>query len=120
MEKFGVTHLAQIAMRSLPGHSSEMCSQLIFGDAYQVLEEVDSWMKIRTFDYDYEGWIDAQLFNAIHPDDIEAYLKAEKYKVTDYLLFIKEFESDVTFPIFMGSTFPYPNDGMLILGNSIL
>lgn len=119
MEKFGVTHLAQIAMRSLPGHSSEMCSQLLFGDPYQVIEEVDGWMKIKTLDCHYEGWIDAALFNSLHPDDVKAYLKADKYKVTDYLLFIKEFESNVTFPIFMGSTFPYPNEEMLILGNVI-
>ncbi len=119
MEKFGVTHLAHIAMRSEPEHSAEMCSQLIFGDPYQVLEEQGKWIKIKTLDCDYEGWIDIQLFNSLHPDDVELYLSADKYKVMDYLLFIKEFESNVTFPIFLGSTFPFANDGMLILGNTI-
>lgn len=119
MEKFGVTHLAQIAMRSEPEHSAEMCSQLIFGDAYQVIEEQGKWIKIKTLDCDYEGWIEVQLFNSLHPDDVEAYLSADKYQVTDYLMFIKEFESNVTFPVFMGSTFPFANDGMLILGNTI-
>lgn len=119
MEKFGVTHLALIAMRSEPGHNAEMCSQLIFGDPYKVIEERGKWMKIMTLDCDYCGWIDSQLFNSLHPDDVESYLSVDKYKVSDYLLFIKEFESNVTFPIYMGSTFPYPNDGMLILGNTI-
>lgn len=119
MEKFGVAHLAQIAMRSEPRHSAEMCSQLLFGDPYQVIEETEKWLKIKTFDCNYEGWIDAQLFNSIHPEDIEGYLSVEKYFVTDYLLFIREFESNVTFPIYMGSSFPYPNEGMLILGNAV-
>ena len=119
MEKFGVAHLAQIAMRSEPRHSAEMCSQLLFGDPYQVIEETEKWLKIKTFDCNYEGWIDAQLFNSIHPEDIEGYLSVEQYFVTDYLLFIREFESNVTFPIYMGSSFPYPNEGMLILGNAV-
>ena len=119
MEKYGVAHLAQIAMRTEPQHRSEMCSQLIFGDPYQVLEETDKWMKIKTFDCNYQGWIDAQLFNSLHPEDLDNYLKTDKFMVTDYLMFIREFESNVTFPIYMGSTFPYPNDGMLILGNAI-
>ena len=119
MEKFGVTHLAQIAMRSEPEHSAPLCSQLIFGDPYQVIEEQGKWIKIKTLDCDYEGWIDAQLFNSLHPDDVATYLSADKYQVTDYLMFIKEFESNVTFPVFMGSTFPFANDGMLILGNTI-
>jgi hypothetical protein len=119
MEKFGIAHIAQIAMRIEPSHRAEMCSQLIFGDPYQVIEENGKWFKIKTLDCGYEGWIDAQVFNSLHPDDVESYLSADHFFVTDYLMFIREFESNVTFPIYMGSHFPYPNDGMLILGNAI-
>ncbi len=119
MDKFGIAHIAQIAMRIEPSHRAEMCSQVIFGDPYQVIEENGKWLKIKTLDCAYEGWIDEQLFNSLHPDDVESYLSTDHFLVTDYLMFIREFESNVTFPIYMGSHFPYPNDGMLILGNAI-
>jgi hypothetical protein len=55
----------------------------------------------------------------MHEEDAVKYSSLEKYFVTDYLIFIKEFETNVTFPVFMGSEFPEPQDNMLILGNAI-
>jgi hypothetical protein len=55
----------------------------------------------------------------MHEDDAVEYQSLQKYFVTDYLIFIKEFETNITFPVFMGSSFPYPQDNMLILGNAI-
>ena len=117
--KCGVANLSVIPMRAEPSEKSEMVSQLLFGDAYSVMEEADNWLKINTFDCSYEGWIDAKLFNPLHYKDVESYLSAPKYLVRDFVFFIKAFESNITFPIFIGSSFPYPKDGILILGDSI-
>ena len=115
----GVTNLSVVPLRAEPSERAEMVSQLLFGDAYSVLEENDSWLRIRTCDCDYEGWINRKNHNPLHEKDVEDYLAAPKYIVKDYLLFIKTFETDIAFPIFIGSSFPYPKDGILILGNSI-
>jgi hypothetical protein len=116
---YGVAHLAQIPMRITAAESSEMVSQLLFGDAYQVVEETAQWLKIITCDCNYEGWINRKAFNRLHDDDIEAYLKAEKYMVKDWLFFIQEFKTNITFPVFCGSSFPYPENDLLILGNTV-
>jgi hypothetical protein len=117
--KFGITHLSQICMREVPDHTSQLVSQLLFGDAYQIEEIVGNWLKIKTLDCGYEGYIEKKLWNAMHEKDAEEYASLKKYIVTDYLIFIKEFETNVTFPVFMGSSFPEPQDNMLILGNAI-
>ena len=117
--KYGITHLSQIAMREEPAHKSQLVSQLLFGDAYQIEDILDNWLKIKTLDCGYEGYIDKKLWNELHEDDAAEYSSLNKYIVTDYLIFIKEFETNVTFPVFMGSSFPFPQDNMLILGNSI-
>jgi hypothetical protein len=117
--KYGITHLSQISMREEPAHKSQLVSQLLFGDAYQIEEIVGEWLKIKTLDCGYEGFIDKKLWNEMHGDDAAEYSSLKKYIVTDYLIFIKEFETNVTFPVFMGSSFPEPQDNMLILGNSI-
>jgi len=119
MEKFGVTHVAQISMHLEPAHQTELVSQLLFGEPYKVIDEQHNWLKIKTVDCDYEGWIDNGLYNPLHEEDVENYLQAEKYIVKDYLFFIREFETGAVFPVFIGSSFPYPQNDMLILGNAV-
>ena len=117
MEKFGIAHLSQIAMRGEAAHRSEMVSQLLFGEAYEVLEVENNWIKIRTADCNYDGWIDKKLWNPISEELMCDYCNTEKYFVKDLLLFIKERSTGFTFPIFAGSSFPYPIDGEFALGN---
>jgi hypothetical protein len=116
---FGITHLSQIPMRAEPAHKAQLVSQLLFGDAYQIEEFVDDWLKIKTLDCGYEGYIEKKVWNELHEDDAAEYMSLPKYFVNDYLIFIKEFETNTTFPVFMGSSFPFPKDNLLILGNAI-
>lgn len=106
-------------MREEPSERAEMTSQLLFGDAYQVLHKNGDWLRIKTADCSYEGWINAISFNLLHDMDVENYLSAPKYVLKELLLFIKEFETNITFPIFAGSSFPNPQGEMLILGDAI-
>ena len=49
-------------MRKEPQEQSEMVSQLLFGESYGVLAEIDGWIRILTqFDH-YTGWIDRNLY----------------------------------------------------------
>ena len=94
---YGICNLSMIPLRTEPSEAAEMASQLLFGEAYSVLEEQGKWLKIVTADCQYEGWIDRKLYNPLRDE---------------------EAESNITFPIFLGSSFPYPNDGTVTLGNS--
>ena len=116
---YGVANLSVLNMRAEPSHRAELVSQMLFGDAYEVVEEAPEWLKVRTCDCGYEGWITRRLHNPLHEKDVEEYLAADKYVVRDLLLIINTFEKNISFPIFIGSSFPYPKDGILILGNSI-
>ena len=116
---YGVCHLSIIPVRKEPCETAEMCTQLLFGEAYQVIEKSVKWLKIATCDCGYEGWISENLFNPLHELDVENYLNSEKYILKELLFLIKEFESNITFPIFIGSSFPMPQDNILILGESI-
>lgn len=45
-------------MRKEARHSSEMVSEVLFGEAFDVLEKKDSWLKIKLNHDGYEGWIE--------------------------------------------------------------
>ncbi|MFC2106758.1 NlpC/P60 family protein [Bacteroidota bacterium] len=60
--KKGICTIATIAVRISPSHSSEMVTQLLFGEQYTVLEEITQWIKIVNKYDDYEGWIPTNQF----------------------------------------------------------
>lgn len=58
----GVCRLAVVPVRSYPSETSEMVTQLLFGDHYSVLEKMNNgrWLKIEIQYDEYLGWIDAK------------------------------------------------------------
>ncbi len=69
----GVCRLAIIPVRSYPSDTSEMVSQLLFGDHYTVLESMNAgrWLKIEIHFDEYLGWIDTKQHHPIS----DAYFK---------------------------------------------
>ncbi|MCH8902940.1 MAG: C40 family peptidase [Bacteroidetes bacterium] len=53
----GICNIAVIPVRREPSGKSEMTTQLLFGETYEIKEEKDGWLRI-TVAYDgYDGWI---------------------------------------------------------------
>ena len=54
---FGICTLSAISVRKEPRHESELVTELLFNDLYEVLETKGDWLYIK-MEYDsYEGWI---------------------------------------------------------------
>ena len=56
--QFGICLLAIVPLRANPLHASEMISQLLFGETFEIIEKQESWIKIKTMFDDYEAWVD--------------------------------------------------------------
>jgi len=56
---YGYCHLSIIPLRENPSDTSQMTSQLLFGDVFEVTETIsDNWIHIKNSYDDYEGYID--------------------------------------------------------------
>jgi gamma-D-glutamyl-L-lysine dipeptidyl-peptidase len=78
----GICHLSQIPLRANPKSSSEMVSQLLFGETYLIIEQREEWSLIQ-MEYDgYEGWLSKSSINLI--DSVETNIK--DYIQTDLIL----------------------------------
>ena len=56
---YGYCHLSIIPLREKPADTSQMVSQLLFGDVFEIIETVsDNWIHIRNSYDGYEGYID--------------------------------------------------------------
>jgi|SRR5699024_5333621 len=56
--QYGICNLNCVAVRQENSDASEMVTQLLFGDHFQVLEKQKKWSRIRIAFDTYEGWID--------------------------------------------------------------
>ena len=50
--------VALAPLRREPSDASEMVSQLLFGEIFEVLEETVKWNRVRGLHDGYEGWMD--------------------------------------------------------------
>ena len=56
--KYGICPLSIVPLRAEASDPSEMVTQLLYGDTFEVLEEQKKWSQIKLEFDGYEGWID--------------------------------------------------------------
>jgi gamma-D-glutamyl-L-lysine dipeptidyl-peptidase len=67
--QYGISFLGIVPLRAEPSHSSEMLSQLLYGETCKVIEERAKWSRIRTSFEDLEAWIEnKQILNIVEDD----------------------------------------------------
>lgn len=62
---FGICNLAIVPLRFEPSDKSEIVSQLLFGEHFEILEQLKQWSRIKMHFDGYEGWIDSKQFQLI-------------------------------------------------------
>lgn len=103
---FGVCRLSIVPVRAEPSDKTELVSQLLFGDHYELLEDSSDrkWSRIRIYADRYEGWIDRRQHNEISPEYFD-YLNRAEFKITTDLTSSILFNKIPLF-IVMGSVIP--------------
>src|ERR1700744_1110149 len=55
--EYGICNLSVIPLRAEPAELSEMVSQVLFGESFEILEWQEKWVNIVTDIDNYTGWI---------------------------------------------------------------
>ncbi|HNW89099.1 MAG TPA: C40 family peptidase [Bacteroidales bacterium] len=114
----GICLLSVVPIRSEPSDVSEIVSQLLFGEMFQVAETMNSWLKIVTVFDAYEGWIDAKQCCFLTEDEFQRLNNDNTSVVTDVVQLICNTTLNLYFPIVMGSSLPaIVGKNMTIAGN---
>jgi len=112
--KKGITPLAFIPVREEPGHASEMKSQLLFGEIFEVLETgPDNWILIQN-EYDgYRGWIIHHPSWILGGESAETLSGSKIHITNEWLTLLKKMSDGETIFIPAGSTlYLDPKDSM--------
>ncbi len=79
---FGINLNSVLPMRSEAAEQSEMCSQLLFGEHFKVLEESNKFYFIKNLCDKYQGWIDKKMATLI-TEELAIQLSEEDAPVTN-------------------------------------
>jgi len=63
--EYGICNLAIVPLRAEPSDRSELVSQLLFGEAFEITEWKEKWAKIVTAYDNYTGWVDRLQFTML-------------------------------------------------------
>jgi len=116
---FGICQLSVVPLRATPQHSSEMISQLIFGDTFEVLEQEGTWLKIKNDMDDYEGWLDEKQAKLMANNEISSLKEKSSFLTREvYAMLLKGNQKE---PIYLpvGSNLPLFEDSKCRIGDDI-
>ncbi|KGL64066.1 C40 family peptidase [Polaribacter sp. Hel1_85] len=106
---YGICNLSIVPLRATTSDASEMISQVLFGETFEVLEREKEWSKIRlTFD-NYEGFIDNKQYTKITEDFFSKLKNEKQYFSGEIIDFITNEKNELT-TIPLGSNLPFYNN----------
>ena len=81
--RYGICKLSVIPIRKEMSHESELVSELLFNDIYEIIEEKDEWIKIKIFYDSYEGWIRTLQHSELNENEFKEHVSKDKYIVNE-------------------------------------
>ena len=101
--QYGICNLSIVPLRNEPADTSELVSQVIYGDFFKVLEQRKQWSKIRLAFDKYEGWVDNKQYIELSEEQYKSLNKEAPKLSTDLVEFIED-ENNQLFPVTIGSS----------------
>lgn len=101
--RYGVCHLAIVPCRAEASDKSEMVTQLLFGDYFEILEQTEKWAKIKIALDNYECWVDRKQYLSCTQKEFSKQKYPSSYCYSPIGLINQKDEKNI-FPIVIGSS----------------
>lgn len=115
MMYYAVNILAVIPLRKEPSDTSEMVSQVLFGEHFTVIEQQNQWLYVELLNDSYKGWLDSKCCVKANTFDFEKFKNSPQTLVQEF--FQKISTDNITFYIPMGSVLPNFVNGNFTIEN---
>lgn len=100
----GICSLSIVPIRRIASDASEMVSQLLFGEVFEILKQKKGWARIRCQWDGYEGWVDDKQFRLIDQNTYEQSNEGVSYCLEHMQAVMSD---DHYIPIVLGSNLPH-------------
>ncbi len=100
--QYAICNLGIVPLRLEPTNTSEMVSQMLYGEYFKILEERGKWSRIRTAFDSCEAWVDNNQYQKISEEDYNRFETEEAVLSADLIEFISG-ENQNLMPVPLGS-----------------
>lgn len=117
MPKYGICNLSVVPCREEPSDKSQMVTQLLFGESFEILSTRKQWRQIRNGLDGYESWIDEKQFIDIDQHAYEALNRKLPICASDIVQLVKDMRNGYMIPVVAGSSLPNYHQGHIAFGD---
>ena len=116
--QYGICLLSVVPCRKEPNNTSEMITQLLFGEHYTVIEVAETWLKIKIAFDNYECWINVKQHQKITENTFKQIELQPKVYANELISVIKSKYSQISFLISLGVALPFLKGNNVAIENS--
>ncbi len=102
----GISGLSLIPVRKEPSERSEMVTQILYGEHFEIIDYLPGWQHVRLAFDGYEGWIDQKMITPISQRRYDK-LKKAPFAVTCDIFSLVPISKDQNLMLVAGSTLPF-------------
>ena len=102
---YGISSLSLIPVRKEPSEKSEMVTQVLYGEHFEIREQIVGWCNVKLAYDGYEGWVDGKM---ITPISLRSFGKLENNRsgVSGDIFSIIPINEEQNMMVVAGSTLP--------------
>ncbi|MCF6278797.1 MAG: C40 family peptidase [Flavobacteriaceae bacterium] len=104
--EFGICNLNSIAIRKEPNATSEMVSQILFGETFKVTDSNNQWVKVILDFYFYEGWVSKNEIILLQEDDYNEIFTKNKTVSNELVTYISDQKNSLQI-LTLGASLPH-------------
>lgn len=82
---FAINLTALLPLRKAADEAAEQLTQILFGELFYVIEQIDRWSKIRNVADNYEGWVDSKMITRLDQLEFTRLLYAPVHYISESL-----------------------------------
>lgn len=96
---FAINLTALLPLRSAADEAAEQMTQILFGELFYVVEQIDRWSRIRNVADNYEGWVDSKMITRLDQLEFTRLLHAPVYYVSEPLANASVHQEQILLPM---------------------
>lgn len=118
--KYGICNISHAPVRETISHASEMKTELLFGDFFEIRDRYMNWLKIENAFDGYEGWVDEKQIQYLTEEEFAAH-KADKTQcfTSGFMSEIQRHSNHDILRVGVGCRLPLYKDGVFKLGSQV-
>ena len=102
---YGISNLSIIPVRIEPSEKSEMVTQILFGEHFEMCEQMVGWTNVKLAYDGYEGWVDSKMITPINGRTLSK-IENSPFAITSDVITIVPVNEEQNLMLVAGSTLP--------------